>query len=180
MKDTMSLFAAVPATMSLSLNYSHRFQVRVSKRQAFLKKAKKIASRIIPEKPEEKKPDEVQSEEEKKVRQYEQSKGELYLSISYSMHAADEYTQAAIQDSLSKSWKTFVPTGSLSFKTKKPSYQGMSRSQACNFFHIPTKANPIKQLEYAVYRKLPFPAHVPTLDNTDRTEITVLGKTDFK
>ncbi|USN56856.1 MAG: hypothetical protein H6766_07835 [Candidatus Peribacteria bacterium] len=30
MKDTMALFAAVPATMWLTLTYSHRFQERFS------------------------------------------------------------------------------------------------------------------------------------------------------
>ncbi|USN56857.1 MAG: DUF87 domain-containing protein [Candidatus Peribacteria bacterium] len=142
-----------------------------------------LTKKVTPDKPTPTETPEQREQREKDeaaVKQYQQSKGELFLSVSYALVGADEYTTAAIEDALSKSWKTFVPMGSLSFKPKKPSYQGMSRSQACNFFHIPTKANPVKQLEYAVYRKLPFPTHLPTLDNTPHGEVTIIGKTDFK
>lgn len=114
MKDTMALFAAVPVTMHLTLCYSHRFQIKLSKWQAFVKKMLKVASAITPEKP---KPTETPEEKEKRekdeaqIKQYQQSKGELYLSISYTLAHADEYTHDAIQDALSKSRKTFVPTG---------------------------------------------------------------------
>jgi len=61
-----------------------------------------------------------------------------------------------------------------------PTFNAMSRSQAVNFFHIPTKANPVNGLEYAVYRKLPFPSNLPTLENTKSNDITIIGQTDYK
>jgi DNA helicase HerA-like ATPase len=35
-------------------------------------------------------------------------------------------------------------------------------------------------LEYAVFRKLPFPSNLPTPDNTGDKVLAVLGKTDYK
>lgn len=43
-----------------------------------------------------------------------------------------------------------------------------------NLFHLPTKVNFVKGLEYIVYRKLPYPTAIPTPENTPAKELTVL------
>ena len=50
----------------------------------------------------------------------------------------------------------------------------MLRSQAVNFFHIPTQQHFTKALDYAVYRKLPYPYPLPTETNTAKDEFTLI------
>jgi hypothetical protein len=56
----------------------------------------------------------------------------------------------------------------------------MLRSQAVNFFHIPTQQHFTKALDYAVYRKLPYPYPLPTEKNTAKDEFTLIGTTDYR
>ncbi|NOZ44534.1 MAG: hypothetical protein GXP45_05360 [bacterium] len=56
----------------------------------------------------------------------------------------------------------------------------MNINQAVNFFHIPTKINYFKGLDYVMYRKLPYPNNLPTLQNTSADELTILGRTDYR
>jgi hypothetical protein len=50
-----------------------------------------------------------------------------------------------------------------------------------NFFHIPTKNNFVKWLEYTLYRKLPYPTNIPALDKIwDSQKLTLLGDTDYR
>jgi hypothetical protein len=50
----------------------------------------------------------------------------------------------------------------------------MTIDQVVNFFHVPTKANFAKGLEYTVYKKLPYPTNLPTIKNTPEGELTIL------
>jgi hypothetical protein len=50
----------------------------------------------------------------------------------------------------------------------------VSFSQAINVFHLPTKANFVKGLEYTLYRKLSYPTNIPTPENTPEKELTLL------
>jgi hypothetical protein len=56
----------------------------------------------------------------------------------------------------------------------------MTFDQAVNFFHMPTKENFVKGLEYTVFRKLPYPVNLPTSKNSNEKELTVLGKTHYR
>jgi hypothetical protein len=73
----------------------------------------------------------------------------------------------------------FVKKGSVKIE-KKADYTGMSYAQWVNFFHMPTKTNQTKNLDYIVYKKLPFPPDVPTLENSEKNKITLIGTTDYK
>jgi hypothetical protein len=53
-------------------------------------------------------------------------------------------------------------------------FQGMTHSQAGNFFHVPTMENFNKGLDYTLYRKLAYPTNLPTTKNTASKELTVL------
>lgn len=49
-----------------------------------------------------------------------------------------------------------------------------------NLFHLPTKANFVKGLDYTVYRKLPYPTTIPTPENTPAHQLTLIGDTDYR
>lgn len=72
-----------------------------------------------------------------------------------------------------KKWWKIEPSSS-------QKYIKLSMSQIVNFFHLPTKENYIKNLDYVTFRKLPYPSNVPTLDNTENNDITLLWITDYK
>jgi type IV secretory pathway VirB4 component len=56
----------------------------------------------------------------------------------------------------------------------------MLRSQIVNFFHLPTIQHFTKALDYAVYRKLPYPYPLPTVTTTAKDEFTLIGTTDYR
>ncbi|MFZ5341102.1 MAG: hypothetical protein ACOZBL_00570 [Patescibacteria group bacterium] len=55
-----------------------------------------------------------------------------------------------------------------------PKYNLANYSQVINFFHLPTKEYFIKNFDYLVYRKLPYPPNLPTRDNSEKNDITLL------
>lgn len=68
----------------------------------------------------------------------------------------------------------------MSFKTKPTPFIPTLRSQIVNFFHIPTQQFFTKALDYAVYRKLPYPYPLPIETNTPAGEFTLIGTTDYR
>ena len=68
---------------------------------------------------------------------------------------------------------TFLAKGSFE-KKPKPQWLPVRFAQVINLFHLPTKVNFVKGLEYTVYRKLPYPTAIPTPENTPAKELTVL------
>ena len=56
----------------------------------------------------------------------------------------------------------------------------MTLGQVANYFHIPTKDYFINSLDYSVYRKLPYPATLPTPENVEKNALTLIGKTDYR
>ncbi len=99
------------------------------------------------------------------------------LSIAYSINSEDKF---AINNMESNIKSAFAPFGG-KFKVKSsPKFLPMTFGQAVNFFHIPTKINFAKWLEYTMYRRLPYPTNIPTLKTTPESELTVLGKTHYR
>lgn len=56
----------------------------------------------------------------------------------------------------------------------------MIRDEAVNFFHLPSKDSYTKSLDYITYRKLPYPSNIPTVDNSEKNQVTLIGMTDYK
>ena len=73
----------------------------------------------------------------------------------------------------------YISNGKIKTKTSEK-FHGMTHTQAGNFFHIPTQENFNKGLEYTLYRKLPYPTNLPTTNNTDKKQLTVIGNTDYR
>ncbi|UFX83281.1 helicase HerA domain-containing protein [Candidatus Absconditicoccus praedator] len=78
----------------------------------------------------------------------------------------------SVLDSLGEGGKSKITSRKKVFK--------LDIEQISNFFHLPSSNYVIKNLDYLEFRKLPFPPNVPTLNNTDKNNITLLGYTDYK
>jgi hypothetical protein len=106
-------------------------------------------------------------------------KTEIYVDISY--HT--ENLHGELYESIKNNIKTVFAAFTDNAKIKiwiNPKRKGMAITQAVNFFHIPTKENFAKELEYTVYRKLPYPNNVPTLENSKKWDVTIVGTTDYR
>lgn len=104
---------------------------------------------------------------------------DLFMSIWYSIQTKDVYIKENISSLLNSVFAPFLANGSF-VKKEKAEWMPVSFSQAINVFHLPTKINFIKGLDYTVYRKLPYPTTLPTPDNTPAKELTLLGDTDYR
>lgn len=105
---------------------------------------------------------------------------ELRGQIGINIVSADPIMKQWIKQQLSLALKAFIERWSFEFKTRKSSEFSLLRSQAANFFHLPTQDHFTKALDYAIYRKLPYPYPLPTRENTSAKEFTRIGKTDYR
>ena len=104
---------------------------------------------------------------------------DLLMSIWYSIQTKDAYMKESINGLLNSVFAPFLASGSF-VKKEKAEWMPVSFAQAINVFHLPTKINFIKGLDYTVYRKLPYPTTLPTPDNSPAKELTLLGDTDYR
>lgn len=116
---------------------------------------------------------EEQTDQEPKIVQ------DLFMSIRYSLQTKDPYMKDSLNTLLNSVFAPFLSSGNF-VKKEKAEWLPVSFSQAINVFHLPTKINFIKGLDYTVYRKLPYPTVIPTAENTKDKELTILGDTDYR
>lgn len=119
-----------------------------------------------------------QKKKEEATEEKEISK-DLFMSMRYTIQTEDPYMKESLTTLLSSVFAPFLASGSF-IKKEKSERMPVSYSQAINVFHLPTKINFIKGLDYTVYRKLPYPTTLPTPDNTTAKELTLLGDTDYR
>lgn len=168
MNDMFSLFTSIGKESSLTLNFEYTFK----KEKTTWDKIKKI---IVMIRGKNKKKD----EDEDKDKKDDKKKAEIFASIWYNLNSHDQYLEESVKNNITSIFSPFASDGSAKLKDK-PVDKGMAFNQVSNFFHLPTKANFVKGLEYIVYRKLPYPTNIPTPDNTPEEELTVLGDTDYR
>ena len=175
-KDILSLYSSVPKQARLDMYFRVQFSIPATFRQKLIRFLSKLS--LLPTK---KQSEEEKKESEKKEAEQNDNKPQLFMDISYALQTSDIGLSDVIQQNIKSAFSSYIDDGGLSIKPQKPKKPvGMKREQAVNFFHLPTKANFVKWLEYNVYRKLPYPTNLPTLQNTDNKELTVLGKTDYR
>lgn len=169
LKDLMSLYDSVQTTDFLSFVYSMKFSKKESFWDNFFKKIDAFAKWFVKEE---------KKEEKSWEKKEELPKIDCYLSAWYTLSIQDpfvkEHLKSHIKTVFAKSCDGKIEINAVQ------KFTPMSWTQAVNFFHFPTKENAIKGLDYAVYRKLPYPQNLATPQNTDRQELTVLGKTEYK
>lgn len=103
----------------------------------------------------------------------------LLVSLWFAINNADNTTKKQITASVKNAFAPFSDDGKIKFKNS-PKLIPLAYSQAVNFFHIPTKVNYSKWLDYTLYRKLPYPTNLSTPDNSDKDDLTILGTTDYR
>ena len=104
---------------------------------------------------------------------------DLYMNMRWNLTTSDSYVKESITSVLGSVFAPFLAKGSFE-KKPKPQWLPVRFAQVINLFHLPTKVNFVKGLEYTVYRKLPYPTAIPTPENTPAKELTVLWDTDYR
>jgi hypothetical protein len=108
----------------------------------------------------------------------EEDKKDIKFFIKYQLKN-NLQVKTLIEKNLISVYDKFTKNGEVSI-SKKPIWLLANFNQFANFYSLPNNQYTIKNLDYITYRKLPFPSNLPTLQNTDKNEITLLGYTDYK
>ena len=166
MRDILALFSNVPATENLMISFKYTYK----EEKTFWKKVVNLLKVIWwSDKKDEKKEWEEKKEEKKSL--------PILCSISYALESDDEFSKKSVDNNFKAAFTQFW----WEYKLKsKPKFHQMNLDQVVNFFHVPTKANFAKWLEYTVYKKLPYPTNLPTVKNTPEGELTILWKTHYR
>jgi len=171
MRDLFALYGNVAQNSKLDLQFTYFFK----RKSSFWEKLLWIIKKLVKSKPKEAQKDEKPDD---KMKERENSKKEIYVWISYIIRTTDQYTANSIKQNIWSAFSVFCGGG---VKSKsKSKFKDMNVNQAVNLFHIPTKINFFKWLDYVVYKKLPYPTNIPTLQNTEKNDITILWKSDYR
>ena len=173
MNDILSLFQNIDRKSRLDLFFDYTFKAGGPFKQAMeaLGKAVKRARTVSDKK--ESSEEDTNSKPTKKTKQ-------IYFAISYAINTNDPYHKETIEKNLVSVFAPFVSNGKIKVRrTQKRNH--FAFSEVINTFHIPTKDNFIKGLDYTLYRKLPFPTNIPDTERfPDLKKLTVLGDTDYR
>ena len=155
MNDLLSLFQNVPSDSTLTLFFDYTFKLE----ESALKQAWDVFAKVVKwaRAPSGKK----EEKSEDKVKEIE---NQIFFSLSYSLITDNSITSDAVQTNLNSVLAPFVTKWSCEFKDRRI-WHYCRFSEVVNFFHIPTKVNFVKWLEYTLYRKLPYPTNIPALNN---------------
>ena len=171
MNDIFAVFQNVDKDSNLRIEFDYTFKLEEDDFTKFMWKMKKGMKIFLGTygKKQETKDTDAPKEEPK----------DLLMSVRYSIKTKDPYTKEGLSKLLSSVFAPFL--SSWSFEKKEiREWMPVSFSQAINMFHLPTKANFVKWLDYTLYRKLSYPTNIPTPDNTPEKELTLLGDTDYR
>ena len=170
MTDIFAVFQNVDKNSTLRIQFDYTFKLEEDDLTKFLWKVKKWVNYLWGSKKEEK----TDTKEEKK-----EPEKNLFMSIRYSIKTEDTYVKENLTTLLNSVFAPFLSSWSFEKKPLKE-WMPVSFSQAINVFHLPTKANFVKGLEYTLYRKLSYPTNIPTPENTPWKELTLLWDTDYR
>ena len=171
MNDILSLFQNVPNDATLNLFFDYTFKLEESARkQAWDTFAKVVKwARSTSDKKDEK----VEENSEK-------IENQIYFSFAYSLSTENPLTADAIKMNIQSALAPFISKGSCDFKPRRIRHY-CRFSEVVNFFHIPTKNNFVKWLDYTLYRKLPYPTNIPALESfADTKKLTIIWDTDYR
>ncbi|HMT01239.1 MAG TPA: DUF87 domain-containing protein [Candidatus Absconditabacterales bacterium] len=167
LKDVLSLYENVEKDDTLQLVYTYKSSIPQGFREKFFEFLRKLFVRANSEQ----KGDETKAKPELKV--------ETFMSVGFAFKINDKYTADNIKSNLKSVFSKFVVEGKSEIMST-PKFKGLNLNQAINFFHLPTSDYFIKSLSYSVYRKLPYPTNLATLENSEKNDLTLIGTTDYK
>jgi len=171
MSDIFAVFQNVDKDSKLKVSFEYTFKLEEDDLTKFFNTLKKIFNYLWRGK--EKKEEKNEWGEEK------EEKKDIFMSIRYSISTKDSYVKENLTTILNSVFAPFLSEGSF-VKKERAEWMPVSYSQAINVFHLPTKINFIKWLDYTLYRKLPYPTNIPTKENTPERELTILWDTDYR
>ena len=171
MNDLLSLFQNVPSNSTLTLFFDYTFKLEESAwKQAWDTFAKVVKWARAP----------TGKKEEKTEEKKEENENQIFFSMSYSLLADNSATADAVEWNLLSVLAPMVTKWSCEFKDRRI-WNYCRFSEVVNFFHIPTKINFVKWLEYTLYRKLPYPTNIPAVNKVwDSQKLTLLWDTDYR
>ncbi len=164
-KDILSLFYDTPPKQYACIKYS----IQLAEKNPIRKKLYLFFKKIIIAWKNRKA---IETEEES---QNKQKKIEKNVKVSWGYKGNQEFES----NMKSVIWK-FINNGKIIIKNNSKTVNKVNIDQALNMFHIPTQQYFIKQIDYIHYRKLPYPIRIPTRENSEKNDITLLGFTDYK
>lgn len=172
--DILAIYADIPKPTTLDIFVTIRFERDFNIFRFLRKYGKKSYSYVSKGRDDE--DDQYNtagSQEDKKL------EPNLLVSLGFAVNDADNSSKKQITASVKNAFAPFSDDGKIKF-TNSPKLIPLAYSQAVNFFHIPTKVNYSKGLDYTLYRKLPYPTNLSTPDNSDTEDLTVLWTTDYR
>ena len=168
MNEIFAVFQNVDKDSVLKICFEYTFKIEEDDLTKFLNGVGKVISYMrnsgkkAEEKPEEKK-----------------TEVNLFMNMRWQIQGNDPYVKENVGMTLWSVFAPFLSKGSWE-KKEKAVWTPVNFSQVINLFHIPTKNNFVKGLDYTVYRKLPYPTLIPTPENTPERELTLIGDTDYR
>lgn len=104
----------------------------------------------------------------------------LKLSVWFTHKISDSYARQQIEWNIKSAFGKYTSWGVVAFSNSNHA-SDMNINQAINFFHFLDEDNNIWWLEYALYRKLPYPVNIPDFNNTeDKNSLTIIWTTDYR
>ena len=173
MTDIIALYADIPKPTTLDIMVTYRFEKKFNIFSFLWKYGKKWYGYISSGRDDE--DDDYGTGKQEKPN----DDPTMFVSLGFAIHDADTVSTKQIASSVKTAFAPFSSDGKVKIQSRSKLIP-VSYSQAVNFFHIPTKANYSKWLEYTLYRKLPYPTNLSTPDNSDLDDLTILGKTDYR
>ena len=172
MSDLLAIFQNVPKDTTLTLFFDYTFKLEKS----VWKQAWNLFANMVKRA---RAPSEKKDEKNAKA-ESEKLENQIYFSFSYSISTDDSWTAEAISVNLLSALAPLITKWSCEFK-KKRVWHFCRFSEVVNLFHIPTKNNFVKWLDYTLYRKLPYPTNIPNIETFhDPKKLTLLWDTDYR
>lgn len=172
-KDIISLFGSMPVNTQLTLTFAARFDKKLSRWKAFFKWFTEMFSKPSQPKTTEEIKDKKEEEEIKKIGR------DVFFGVACEVSGAPEGVTQRIHKDVLNVFDKVLQKGSIKPKKKKQ-IVAANVNQFVNLFHIPLKEHPSKLIQYTDYRKLSYPMNLPTRENSQKNDITLLGYTDYK
>lgn len=168
-KDALSIFNSMPSQSgSMNIFYKYNFSFKEGFFQKLFWYMKYFLGKIL-----------FNKEKADKNEEETKTKNNLKLVVGYTILSNNKKIKDILKKDIKTNLKKFLKSWSIKL-SKSPSSLSLDFSKVANFFHIPTYENLVKNLDYISHRKLPFPSNLPTLDNTSKNDITLLGYTNYK
>jgi len=171
--DILSLYNTVDHTSELTIQYSFH----LNKEKNILQRASSLLRHLIIWK---NSLQQRENTEESEIKNIGTIEGEIWGRMWFFMRSGNIIVKQTMREQVLLLARSFISNGKIELSSFPPSLIPLLRSQAVNLFHLPTAQHFTKALDYAVYRKLPYPYPLPTANTVAAQEFTLLGTTDYR